>query len=349
MTTILRNIIDTDVDGVNVKKYAFDKYSKGDVTGSVYNGVDTNTNTYFLRATVDDNAVTDFSTGNQLTISNTATNLSTTLGVTGNTTIGGTIDVTGATTLSSTLDVTSNTTIGGTLGVTGASTLSGPLTVTGVTGITGNTSVTGTLNVTSNTQIGGTLGVTSNASVSGGLTVNNATLLKNNATIQQNLAVSGTSTLTGNSTLGGTLSVTGTSTLTGNTSLGGTLAVTGTSDFTDDVVVQQNLTVNGNLTNTSDQRFKENIVPIKNSLEKVLSLNGVYYYWIDKQKKGDSRQIGLIAQNMQEIAPELVKTDDKGFLSVNYSQSVAILIEAIKEQQEMINNLQKKVEELSNK
>ena len=99
-----------------------------------------------------------------------------TAAITGNTTVGGTLGVTGATTLSSTADITGNTTVGGTLGVTGATTLSSTL------GVTGNTTVGGTLGVTGNTTVGGTLGVTGNQTNTGNLTVNGNTTLGNAAT-----------------------------------------------------------------------------------------------------------------------------------------------------------------------
>ena len=89
--------------------------------------------------------------------------------------------------------------------------------------------------------------------------------------------------------------------------------------------------------------MKENIKTIENSLDKVLQLRGVEFDW--KETKDSS--IGLIAQEVEEVLPELVhETDD--IKSVSYGNITAVLIEAIKEQNEIINNMKKEIEELKN-
>jgi len=95
-------------------------------------------------------------------------------------------------------------------------------------------------------------------------------------------------------------------------------------------------------------RLKKDIEPIDNALNKILSLNGVYYNWIDTEKYNDRHQIGLIAQNVEEVVPELVCTNETGFKSVNYSQLVSVLIEAMKEQNDKIIQLQNIVDGLKN-
>lgn len=165
------------------------------------------------------------------------------LGVTGNATVGGTLNVTGATTLSSTLGVTGNTTLGGTLGVTGATTLSSTLGVAGdfavntnkftVAATSGNTSVGGTLSVTGNSTLAGTLAVTNDLSVN--------TNKFNVAASTGNTSIAGTLGVTGAATLSSTLDVTGNLSVnsnkftvaagSGNTAIAGTLAVTGAATF----------------------------------------------------------------------------------------------------------------------
>jgi hypothetical protein len=86
----------------------------------------------------------------------------------------------------------------------------------------------------------------------------------------------------------------------------------------------------GTLTQASDNRLKKNVVPLNNSLEKILSLDGVYYDWISKDMD-QSKQLGLIAQDVQKVYPEAVKTNQNGFLSVSYSNLIAPVIESIKE------------------
>jgi hypothetical protein len=102
-------------------------------------------------------------------------------------------------------------------------------------------------------------------------------------------------------------------------------------------------------TTSSDFNLKTDIEPIDNALDKVLNLNGVYYNWKDKTKFNDRHQIGVIAQDVEKIIPELVLTDDNGLKSVNYCQMVSVLIEAIKEQNNSINILKNEIELLKNK
>jgi integrin beta 8 len=118
------------------------------------------------------------------------------------------------------------------------------------------------------------------------------------------------------------------------------------------------LEVNGHatvitLTETSDQRFKKNILPLENSLSKLLSLHGVSYQWrIDdfpNRRFKEGSNIGLIAQEVQQLFPELVSTNSEGFLSVSYSGLSPIIIEAMKEQQKLIEDLQSELKEADNR
>jgi hypothetical protein len=93
----------------------------------------------------------------------------------------------------------------------------------------------------------------------------------------------------------------------------------------------------------SDRAYKENIYPLENSLEKVLQFNGVNY----TRKEDSVEHIGFIAQDVEKIEPKLVDGEE-GSKSVNYGQMVALLTEAMKEQQNMIVALQEEVEELKN-
>ena len=85
----------------------------------------------------------------------------------------------------------------------------------------------------------------------------------------------------------------------------------------------------------SDIRVKENIKTIDNALNKVKNLRGVEYNKIDNTEKN----IGVIAQEVEKILPEVVKEDGEGMKSVAYGNITAILIEAIKEQQKQIDEL----------
>ena len=94
--------------------------------------------------------------------------------------------------------------------------------------------------------------------------------------------------------------------------------------------------VGGTLTEASDKRLKENVETINNALDKVKKLRGVEYNKIDRP---DIKEIGFIAQEVEEIVPEIVKTDAEGMKSVSYQRTVALLTEAMKEQQKEIDEL----------
>lgn len=111
------------------------------------------------------------------------------------------------------------------------------------------------------------------------------------------------------------------------------------------VTVNGNITATGTITAMSDARLKKNLTPIENSLEKILSLEGLYYNWKDK-KRGKERQMGLIAQKTEAIFPEAVRTDDKGMKSINYNSLVAPLIEALREEVHKTKALEEKIKQL---
>lgn len=98
---------------------------------------------------------------------------------------------------------------------------------------------------------------------------------------------------------------------------------------------------------SSDQNLKTNITPIQDSLSKVLQLNGVEFDFIEGADPGHLRthQIGLIAQEVEKIIPEVVGKNLDGNLGVSYQHLVALLIEAVKEQQEQINKLKERIGE----
>ena len=90
----------------------------------------------------------------------------------------------------------------------------------------------------------------------------------------------------------------------------------------------------------SDYRLKENIEPIKNALDKVLNLNGVTFQY--KKENDRKRYIGLIAQEVEKVLPEVVfKNDD--YYGINYKLVVSTLIEAVKERQKQIENLKERL------
>jgi hypothetical protein len=88
-------------------------------------------------------------------------------------------------------------------------------------------------------------------------------------------------------------------------------------------------------TATSDIRMKENVATLSNSLDKVLMLRGVSFTWKSEPSMGT--RIGMIAQEVEAIIPELVFTNDlDGYKGINYAEMSAVLVEAMKEQQKRI-------------
>jgi len=95
---------------------------------------------------------------------------------------------------------------------------------------------------------------------------------------------------------------------------------------------------------TSDRRLKTNISPLKYGLKQVISLEPVSYNW--KTEPTGNTKLGLIAQDLRKVVPEVVVGDEaKENLGVNYADLVPVLINAIKEQQALIDKQQKQISE----
>ena len=87
--------------------------------------------------------------------------------------------------------------------------------------------------------------------------------------------------------------------------------------------------VQGDHVSLSDSRFKKDIRPITNAIDKVNLIGGYTFAWANREE--DYRVAGVIAQEVQEVLPEVVRNDDDGKLSVAYGNLSALLIQAIKE------------------
>jgi hypothetical protein len=94
---------------------------------------------------------------------------------------------------------------------------------------------------------------------------------------------------------------------------------------------------------SSDKRLKDNLVKLGNPLDKVSQLNGYEFDWILKEgiHENEGHDVGVIAQEVEKILPEIVQTRDNGYKAVKYEKIVPLLIESIKE-------LTQRVEELEN-
>jgi hypothetical protein len=95
----------------------------------------------------------------------------------------------------------------------------------------------------------------------------------------------------------------------------------------------------------SDRRLKENITPIENPIEKITQIGGYEYDWIPMEgiHENEGHDVGVIAQEIQKVLPEIVTRRENGYLAVKYERLVALLIEGIKTQQVQIDELKNKI------
>ena len=92
---------------------------------------------------------------------------------------------------------------------------------------------------------------------------------------------------------------------------------------------------------SSDERLKDNLISISNPLDKIGKIGGYTFDWNDKQSIYKGHDVGVVAQEIQEVLPEVVEERESGYLAVKYEKIVPLLIEAIKEQQKQIDELRK--------
>ena len=95
---------------------------------------------------------------------------------------------------------------------------------------------------------------------------------------------------------------------------------------------------------SSDKRLKDEIIPISNPLDKINSIGGYSFVWNnEKQNIYNGKDYGVIAQEIEEILPELVQNRDNGYKAVKYDKLVSLLIEGIKELSKEVQELKKKI------
>ena len=103
-----------------------------------------------------------------------------------------------------------------------------------------------------------------------------------------------------------------------------------------------------NLLNVSDARLKQDIADIHYGLPAILKMHPVQYKW--KQSEDKDTKLGFLAQELREVVPEIVVGDErKETLAVNYTEIIPLLVKAIQEQQQQIDQLKKRIMALENK
>ena len=126
-----------------------------------------------------------------------------------------------------------------------------------------------------------------------------------------------------------------------------TTKTTGALVVTGGVGISGDLNVGGDVVAyaSSDERLKDNIELISNPIEKVQSLKGVTWNWNDdaSETQKSTPNVGVIAQDVEKVLPQLVTDRDNGFKGVDYAKLTGLLIEAIKDQQKQIDELKSKL------
>ena len=255
-----------------------------------------------------------------------------------------------------------------------ASTAAGP---TGPTGTTGTTGPTGTAGPTGATGSTGGLGYTGSIGNTGPTGTTGFVGSRGNTGIDGNIGFAGSKGFSGSVGSTGPTGTTGFAGSVGSAGPGNFLSSTATSSagnypivfvtgassspyYNAGVYVQPNtgsIVLSGTLYASgdviayysSDVRLKENIHSIKDALAKVNAINGVTFDWTDEHLATrfddvnnrsfiPKQDIGLIAQEIENIIPEIVTTRDNGYKAVKYDKMVALLVEAIKEIDRKIEN-----------
>ena len=226
---------------------------------------------------------------------------------------------------------------GATNTITGTTTLNGDTTTTGKATIGNGAAITGDTTITGITTITGTANTSGLLSANGGFSTTSATVTSLSAT--GNISTTG-----GTITASGNIATTGGSISTPNNVNANTFSVdsliTISSDATHSGLFFSSPVTTPAFYHSSDQRLKTHIRPIKDALGLVNALNGKRFDF----KKTGRPGIGLIAQDVEKVLPELVSTGDDGMKSVAYANIVAVLIEAVKEQERVIKTLSTRVD-----
>ena len=95
--------------------------------------------------------------------------------------------------------------------------------------------------------------------------------------------------------------------------------------------------------NSSDERLKDNIEVIQGSLDKIAGMHGYEFDWNDNSEY-DGHDVGVVAQEVEAVFPEVVRTNASGYKAVRYEKLVPVLIQAVKELHEKVEHIEKNCE-----
>jgi hypothetical protein len=220
--------------------------------------------------------------------------------------------------------------LGGTVTLTNA----GVTSLTTNTGLSSNVSATGAVTVTN-------AGVTSNVAGTGiGVSAATGAVTITNNGVTSNVAGTGVAVSAGTGAV--TISIGQAVATSSNPQFNALLVGTGTPPTTAGLIRATNDVI---AFYGSDERLKENIVPIENSLDILKQINGYYFDWKEMPgvHENEGHDIGVIAQEIGAVLPEIVTTRDNGYMAVKYEKLVALLIQTNKELLNRVEALEAKI------
>ena len=159
------------------------------------------------------------------------------------------------------------------------------------------------------------------------ITGSNVLFTNVNATGVTSTTLAATSGITG-ATLNTTGLISGSIIKSANAISGSSLLIEGTIKATGDVTAFH----------SSDERLKDNVTPIESAIDKINQIGGYEFDW-NSDSEHSGHDVGVIAQEIEKVLPEVVTTRENGFKAVRYEKIVALLIQALKEQQSQIDDL----------
>ncbi len=286
-----------------------------------------------------------------------------TIALTGSLLQKGNTQISGSTLLSGSLLLTGSSTLA--LRISGSTALTGSLLQSGSTSLTGSLLQSGTIALTGSLLQKGSTQTTGSNIISGSLLITGSSAI--------GLRMSGSTALTGSIFQTGSLNVTGSTNISGALTVGTINTGQGATEvylMNQGVQTGDSVRFNGLGVGTaasgvagailatndivafasSDEKLKENLEPIGSATEKVGQLTGYTFDWIPMEgiHVHSGHDVGIIAQEVEKVLPEVVETRENGYKAVKYEKLTALLIQAVNEQQQTIEQLTNRISNLEN-